>query len=67
MNEKLRKECKMLKALQNISYKKLAGLLGIANSSFYNWMKGYYDFSYKRQCMLWNIIKELKESKENAK
>ena len=35
MNEFLRKECKMLKAMQGVSYKELAELLEVRQDSFY--------------------------------
>ena len=43
MNEYLRKECKLLKAIQGISYKEIAEYLEIKQDSFYCWIKGYYD------------------------
>ena len=61
MNDKLRKEVKLLKALQGVSYKELADYLEIRQDSFYNWLKGYYNFSYERQLMLYDIIAYLKE------
>ena len=61
MNEKLRKEVKLLKALQGISYKEVAEFLEIRQDSFYNWLKGYYDFGYKRRTQLQYIISTLKE------
>ena len=61
MNDKLRKEVKLLKALQGVSYKELADYLEIRQDSFYNWLKGYYNFSYERQLMLYDIIAYIKE------
>lgn len=61
MNDKLRKEVKLLKALQGVSYKELADYLEIRQDSFYNWLKGYYNFSYERQLMLYDVIAYLKE------
>ena len=44
MNEILRKEVKLLKALQGVSYKEIAEeYLGIRQDSFYSWLKGYYN------------------------
>ena len=44
MNEILRKEVKLLKALQGVSYKEIAEeYLGIIKDSFYSWLKGYYN------------------------
>lgn len=61
MNDDLRKECKLLKALQNVSYKEIAEYLEIKTDSFYCWLKGYYDLSYKKQIQLRDIIYTLKE------
>lgn len=61
MNDKLRKDVKLLKALQGVSYKEIAELLEIRQDSFYNWLKGYYDFGEKRQDRLYDIICCLKE------
>ena len=61
MNDKLRKEVKLLKALQGISYKEIAEFLEIRQDSFYNWLKGYYEFGEERQRRLWDVIACLKE------
>ena len=61
MNDKLRKDVKLLKALQGISYKEVAEFLEIRQDSFYNWLKGYYEFSEERQSRLLDIIACLKE------
>ena len=61
MNENLRKEVKLLKALQGISYKEVAEFLEIRQASFYNWLKGYYEFSEERQRRLLDVIACLKE------
>ena len=61
MNDKLRKDVKLLKALQNVSYKEIAELLEIRQDSFYNWLKGYYDFGEERQNRLLEIVCCLKE------
>lgn len=61
MNEKLRKEVKLLKALQGISYKEIADYLEIRQDSFYNWLKGYYDLGEERQNRLFDVIACLKE------
>lgn len=61
MNENLRKEVKLLKALQGISYKEVAEFLEIRQDSFYNWLKGYYEFSEERQHRLLDVIACLKE------
>ena len=61
MNNELRKQVKLLKALQGISYKELAEYLEIKVNSLYSWLRGNYDFSEKRLSMLQNIITNLKE------
>lgn len=61
-DEILRKECKLLKALCNITYKQQASLLGVHYNSFHNWIKGYYSFSESRKRKLQQIIANLKES-----
>lgn len=60
-NETLRTECKVLKALQNVSYKEFAEYLEIKQQSFYNWLKGEYDLCQEKQQKLFEIITNLKE------
>ena len=62
MNEILRKECKMLKVMQGVSYKELAELLEVRQDSFYSWLKGYYDYSDRRQLRLKEILDTIKET-----
>ena len=40
MQENLRKQVKLLKALQNVSYVSIAEDLEIKKNSFYNWLNG---------------------------
>ena len=61
MNEYLRKECKLLKALQGISYTEIAEYLEISASSFYSWLCNAYDFGEERQKRLQEVIANLKE------
>ena len=61
MNDILRREVKLLKALTDISYKELAGYLEIKQDSFYNWLRGYYELSAEKQRRLSEIIATLKE------
>lgn len=58
-NEELRKQVKLLKAFQNITYSELAGYLEIKQSSFYSWLKGQYNFGEERQKRLYEIITNL--------
>lgn len=62
MNDVLRKEVKLLKALQGVSYKELAEeYLGIRQDSFYAWLKGYYNLGEEKQKQLYDIVVTLKE------
>ena len=61
MNNELRKQVKLLKALQGISYKEIAEYLEIKVDSFYSWLRGNYDFSEKRLSILQNVITNVKE------
>ena len=61
MNEFLRKEVKLLKALQGISYKEIAELLEVRQDSVYNWLCGYFDLGIEKQNRLQEIIETLKE------
>lgn len=57
----LRKKVKLLKALQNISYKEIAEYIELPPKSFYNWLNGQYEFSEYRKEHLRNILDILKE------
>lgn len=61
MDEYLRKEVKMLKALQGVSYSSIAEDLEIKKNSFYNWLKGYYNLSTEKQRRLKEIIELISE------
>lgn len=61
MNQILRKEVKILKAIQGVSYKELAEYLEIRQDSFYNWLNGQYDLGDKKQKRLFEIVATLKE------
>ena len=60
-DDKLRQICKELKCFQGIEYAEIAGYLEVKRNSFYNWLKGYYDFSEERQARLKEVIACLKE------
>ena len=45
MNENLRKEVKLLKALQGITYKEIAEYIEVKENSLYCWLKGYYSYA----------------------
>lgn len=62
LNDYLRKEVKLIKALQGISYKELSEeYLGIRKDSFYSWLHGYYDLGKEKQELLYDVISTLKE------
>ena len=52
----LRKKVKMLKVMQDVKYTELAEHLEIHPHSFYNWLKGYYEFSKEKEMRLHEII-----------
>lgn len=61
MNEILRKKVKLLKANQDIKYLEIAEYLEVKPNSFYNWLKGQYDFCFDTQQRLNEIISNLWE------
>lgn len=63
MQDNLRNEVKLLKALQDVPYLEIAEHLEIRKNSFYNWLKGYYDLSIEKQERLKEIIALFKEGR----
>ena len=61
MQDKLRKEVKLLKALQGISYKDIATDLEIKTNSLYSWLRGYYSLSFEKYTRLQEIVSILKD------
>lgn len=61
MENELRKEVKLLKALQGIQYQEISDYLEIKRSSFYSWLRGNYSLGVERQNKLLEIIQFLKE------
>lgn len=57
----LRKRIKLLKALQNISYKEISSYLDIQTNSLYNFLRGQYDLSPEKAQLLDVIISNLWE------
>ena len=57
----LGEKIKYLRKKSDMSQQTLADYLEIKTSSFYNWLKGQYDFSTERQNRLAEIIGNLKE------
>lgn len=60
-NNELRKQVKLLKALQGISYKEIAEYLEIQPNSLYNYLRNDYDLSEEKQQSLQAIIENLRE------
>lgn len=61
MNDELRKQVKLLKAFNGITYKELASYLDIKTNSLYNWLRCQYDLSEEKQKQLYDVICNLKE------
>lgn len=62
MQERLRKIVRLAKAYNDdIYYKDFAEFLGITEHSFYNWLKGYYEFGADKAKKLESIIIDLIE------
>ena len=59
--ETLRKKVRMLKAMQNVSYKELASYIDIKESSMYNWLRQQYSLSAEKERLLAEVISTLKE------
>lgn len=58
----LRKQTKLAKELNpDWKYYQFAEVIGITANSFYNWLKGYYDLSYKTQNKLESLLSDLLE------
>ena len=60
MND-LRKQVKLLKALQGVSYKEIAEYLELPPKSFYNWLNGQFEFGEEREERLKDILANLWE------
>ena len=61
MQDNLRKQVKMLKAFQNITYTEIAEHLEINRNSFYNWLNGYYNLSTEKEQRLIEILNLISE------
>lgn len=57
----LRKQIKMIKALQGISYKEISEYLEITPNSLYNYLRGAYDLSDDKAARLEDILSNLWE------
>ena len=54
--DNLRNQVKLAKVCSDITYKQLAQAIDIRFQSFYNWMNGAYDLSYKKAKELQDIV-----------
>lgn len=52
----LRRQIKLLKALNDINYKSISNELGIKPKSFYSWLKGAFNLSSENNRKLETII-----------
>lgn len=59
--DNLRIQVKELKCYQDITYKEIAELLEIKQSSFLNFLHNQYDLGIQKQERLQEIINDLKE------
>lgn len=60
INDYLRKEVKLLHALQGVKYKEIAEYLEIKPDSLWSWLHNYYDLGIEKQNRLFEIIGDLK-------
>lgn len=63
MQNILRKEVKLLKAFNGISYTAFAEAIGVKQNSFYAWLRGQYDFGFYTEQELKQFIFKLKENR----
>lgn len=56
MNDELRRQVRLIKALRGVPYKKFAEAMGIAQANFSNWLCGKYNFGEEKQQQLVEII-----------
>jgi transposase len=61
MQDELRKQVKLLKALQGISYTEIAEHLEIHRNSLYNWLNSQFSLSADKESRLLEIIGCLKD------
>lgn len=65
-NEELRKEVRMLKATHRISFKAFAETNNFKVSSFYNWLRGDFDYTDHSCEIVNNAIQRVKEGMAHA-
>lgn len=59
-NNKARKEVKLLKATNDVSYSELAEMADISSSGIYCWLNGQYDLGPKKLAIVEELIANLK-------
>ena len=62
MDEALRKQIRLLKALNGLSYKEIAQRLEMNIKSFYCWMYGKYNLATDKANIVQQKLLELKEN-----
>lgn len=60
--DNLRKQVKILKAIQGIQYYEFAEYLEIQRHSFYNWLRGCYELSNEKEKRLYEIIEDITDT-----
>lgn len=61
MQDILRMAVKVYKAKNDTNYKAIANELNMNKNSFYNWLRGCYDLSEEKVCVLQAILNNRKE------
>lgn len=61
MQENLRKQVKVVKALygEDFKYKDIAEMLEININSFYNWLNNYYDLGKEKEKVLQDFVNNI--------
>lgn len=61
MQQDLRKQVKLVKALQGITFTEIAEDLEISRGAFYNWLNEQYSLSKEKEERLKEILELIKE------
>lgn len=59
-NYKARKEVKLLKAMNDVTYKEFAEMANIKSSTLYNWLAGSFSFGEETLANVSELIADLK-------
>ena len=65
-NDELREEVRMLKATHRIPFKTFAQANNLKVSSFFNWLRGDFDYTDNSCELVHSAVKRMKEGKSNA-